>query len=131
MKLDDSNILFYAFQINWQVSKAGIQGQFNPTGNYFPKTTNNLGFSDYTITVIEASLPGRPRSVNATQKTAQSIVLAAEPPVEDNCIQVIAFEIVYRIHGTGDLPRSLLFTLGKNSDSMLSIKWWHAVSIIW
>ena len=63
--------------------------------------------------MVEASLPGRPRSVNATQKTAQSIVLAAEPPVEDNCIDVIAFEIVYRIHGTGLLPRSLVFTLGK------------------
>lgn len=104
--------MFISLQINWEVTKGGIQGQYNPVGNYFPKASNNLGAVDFTINVVEAQLPGRVGGLNVTAKTAQSITLFARPPVEENCIPVIGFEIMYKLHGTNDVHQIALFPLG-------------------
>ncbi|KAF6030418.1 NCAM1 [Bugula neritina] len=101
--------------INWEVTKGGIQGQYNPVGNYFPKASNNLGAVDFTINVVEAQLPGRVGGLNVTAKTAQSITLFARPPVEENCIPVIGFEIMYKLHGTNDVHQIALFPLDAGS----------------
>lgn len=39
--------------------------------------------------------------------------------MEENCIKVIGFMIVYRIHTTVDFPKSALFTLGKSITLLL------------
>lgn len=109
-------------QINWQVTKGGIAGLYNPTGNYFLKAANNVkaGAASYTVRVEEARLPERPNGVKVLDRTSETVTLSAQPPVEDNCIPVIGFMITYRIRTTVDLPTSTLFTLGESPPSQRS-----------
>ncbi|XP_067940027.1 fasciclin-2-like [Watersipora subatra] len=106
-------------QINWLVTKDGIQGGYAPTGNYFPIATNNVGPADADsciINVVEADLPERVSSVTAVKQRPREITLSAEPPMEDNCIPVIAFEVIYNQHGTNNFEESELFTLAQRHE---------------
>lgn len=111
----------HCFQINWEVTPGGRDGIYNPTGNYYPTATNNIGTAFKSIYVKEAEYPGRPQSVTITSVTSQSITLAAEPPVEDNCLPVVGFLVQYKIEGSIDLPNTRTFKIGKFLDSWLVI----------
>lgn len=99
-------------QIDWQVTKGGIQGAYEPTGNYFPTASNNLAAVDYTIKVVKAAFPERVGDVNVTERTPRTITLSALIPMEDNCLPVTSFQVVYSKHGTNAKQENMLFTLG-------------------
>lgn len=105
-------------QITWTVTKGGIQGAYEPTGHFYPTASNNLGTVDYTVTVVKADRPGRVRWVNVTERTPQSLTFAAEPPVEDNCIPAITYQILYNRAGTNDFQENRVFELGKPTNCM-------------
>lgn len=97
------------------MTNSGIQGAYNPLGKYYAKATNNLGNVDFTVTVTEANHPGIPSTVSVVGKTPLSITLAAEPPIEENCIAADGFVIAFSRHGTNDEQESALYSLGKAS----------------